>query len=71
MSILLFTAVAACILLQLFSSVKWKEEHGVPTMRCWPSIFPKFLDRLSYNTHAVRLVNQGYRQVRLLQIQAC
>ncbi|KAG6283475.1 hypothetical protein E4U48_000069 [Claviceps purpurea] len=62
MFILLFTTVTAFILWQLFSSVKWKEEHGIPTMRCWPSIFPKFLDRLSYNSHAVRLVNQGYRQ---------
>nr|UGT01479.1 P450 monooxygenase [Claviceps capensis] len=62
MFILLFTTVTAFILWQLFSNVKWKEEHGIPTMRCWPSIFPKFLDRLSYNTHAIRLVNQGYRQ---------
>nr|UGT01520.1 P450 monooxygenase [Claviceps cyperi] len=62
MFILLLTAVAACILRQLFASAKWKEEHGIPTIRCWPSIFPKFLDRLSYSSHAVRLVNQGYRQ---------
>nr|UGT01521.1 P450 monooxygenase [Claviceps arundinis] len=62
MFVLLFTAVAACILWQLFSSLKWKEEHGIPTIRCWPSIFPKVLDRLSYNAHAARLVNQGYRQ---------
>nr|UGT01488.1 P450 monooxygenase [Claviceps quebecensis] len=62
MFILLFTAVAAYVLWQIFSSVKWKDEYGIPTMRCWPSIFPKFLDRLSYNAHAVRLVNQGYRQ---------
>lgn len=35
----------------------------IPTIRVWPSIFPEFLDRLSYANNAAQLVEQGYNKV--------
>ncbi|KAI1121485.1 tryptophan dimethylallyltransferase-domain-containing protein [Nemania abortiva] len=34
----------------------------IPTVRYWYAIFPKFLDRLTYNSHAAHLVERGYRK---------
>nr|AFO69284.1 P450 monooxygenase [Periglandula ipomoeae] len=62
---LMLHAIVAGIWLLLWYvvySTAWKE--SIPTVRCWPSLFPKFLDRLSYNKHAVRLVKHGYEKYK-------
>nr|AGN73037.1 P450 monooxygenase [Epichloe aotearoae] len=56
-------AVLACIWLLLwyvFYGTKRKE--CIPTIRRWPRLLPQFLDRLSYNGHAARLVKHGYEK---------
>ncbi|QPH03054.1 hypothetical protein C2857_007274 [Epichloe festucae Fl1] len=40
-----------------------KRKECIPTIRRWPRLLPQFLDRLSYNDHAARLVKHGYEKV--------
>nr|AFO69303.1 P450 monooxygenase [Aciculosporium take] len=64
MFLLHLVAAGAGILWYLVYKVGAKHEDGIPTIRCWPAIFPKFFDRLSYNRHAVRLVRHGYEKYK-------
>nr|AGN73072.1 P450 monooxygenase [Epichloe coenophiala] len=54
-------AVGICLLLW-YVVYGTKRKECIPTIRRWPRLLPQFLDRLSYNDHAARLVKHGYEK---------
>nr|J7FIP8.1 RecName: Full=Cytochrome P450 monooxygenase idtP; AltName: Full=Indole-diterpene biosynthesis cluster protein P; Flags: Precursor [Claviceps paspali]AFO85418.1 P450 monooxygenase [Claviceps paspali] len=62
MFLLHILAIGACLLWYFVRSDKRKQGSNIPTIRRWPALFPEFLDRLSYNSCAARLVENGYRE---------
>ncbi|KAH8897620.1 P450 monooxygenase [Thozetella sp. PMI_491] len=61
---MLFLPVIATVicLLVVYIVHRSRRPDLIPTVRYWHSIFPSFLDRLTYNSQAVRLIQYGYRK---------
>ena len=55
--------VFSWLLLLYIINRRRKSGTAIPTIRQWPTLFPEFLDRLSYNRNAERLITKAYQKV--------
>ncbi|KAG8425893.1 hypothetical protein J3459_008586 [Metarhizium acridum] len=62
MSLLPVVAIVVSLLCYAVYSSNLRE--SIPSVRCWPSFFPKVFDRLSYNSQAPQLIKHGYQKFR-------